>query len=79
MHEYELEILLIEEYLKPLNYNYVSGYFIVPDGETPECIVYSEVLLRKIFLKALIRINPIFPNKYIKKIKAIIKFELTDY
>ena len=63
MQEHEIEILLIEEYLKPLGYNYVCGYFIAPDGETPERGSYSDILLKGRLLTALQRINPDMPTE----------------
>ena len=53
------------EWFKDLGYDYVCGYDIAPDGETPERSDYLSVVLKERLLSALTRINPDIPNSAI--------------
>ena len=53
------------EWFKELGYQYVCGYDIAPDGETPERSDYISVVLRDRLLSALTRINPDIPQSAI--------------
>jgi type I restriction enzyme R subunit len=53
------------EWFKDLGYEYVCGYDIAPDGETPERSDYISVVLRERLLSALTRINPDIPQSAI--------------
>ena len=50
------------EWFKDLGYDYVCGYDIAPDGETPERSNYVSVVLKDRLLSALSRINPDIPQ-----------------
>lgn len=50
------------EWFKDLGYDYVCGYDIAPDGETPERSDYISVVLKERLLSALTRINPDIPQ-----------------
>ena len=50
------------EWFKDLGYDYVCGYDIAPDGETPERSDYISVVLKDRLLSALTRINPDIPQ-----------------
>ena len=53
------------EWFKDLGYQYVCGYDIAVDGETPERTDYRSVVLRDRLLSALTRINPDIPKSAI--------------
>ena len=53
------------EWFKELGYQYVCGYDIAVDGETPERTDYRSVVLRDRLLSALTRINPDIPTSAI--------------
>ena len=53
------------EWFKELGYQYVCGYDIAPDGETPERSDYISVVLKERLLSALTRINPDIPQSAI--------------
>ena len=50
------------EWFKDLGYDYVCGYDIAPDGETPERSDYVSVVMKDRLLSALTRINPDIPQ-----------------
>ena len=50
------------EWFKDLGYQYVCGYDIAVDGETPERTDYRSVVLKDRLLSALTRINPDIPK-----------------
>lgn len=50
------------EWFKDLGYDYVCGYDIAPDGETPERSDYVSVVLKDRLQSALARINPDIPQ-----------------
>ena len=50
------------EWFKDLGYDYICGYDIAPDGETPERTDYISVVLKDRLLAALSRINPEIPQ-----------------
>ena len=50
------------DWFKDLGYDYVCGYDIAPDGETPERSDYVSVVLKDRLLSALTRINPDIPQ-----------------
>jgi len=50
------------EWFKDLGYQYVCGYDIAVDGETPERTDYRSVVLKDRLLSALTRINPDIPR-----------------
>ena len=50
------------EWFKHLGYDYICGYDIAPDGETPERSDYVSVVLKDRLLSALTRINPDIPQ-----------------
>lgn len=49
------------EWFKDLGYDYVCGYDIAPDGETPERTDYRSVTLKDRLLASLKRLNPEIP------------------
>ncbi len=53
------------EWFKELGYQYVCGYDIAVDGETPERTDYRSVVLKDRLLSALTRINPDIPKSAI--------------
>ena len=53
------------EWFRDLGYDYVCGYDIAPDGETPERSDYVSVVLKDRLLSALTRINPDIPSSAI--------------
>jgi len=53
------------EWFKDLGYQYVCGYDIAVDGETPERMDYRSVVLKDRLLSALTRINPDIPKSAI--------------
>ncbi len=53
------------EWFKDLGYQYVCGYDIAVDGETPERTDYRSVVLKDRLLSALTRINPDIPKSAI--------------
>ena len=53
------------EWFKDLGYQYVCGYDIAVDGETPERTDYRSVVLKDRLLSALTRINPEIPKSAI--------------
>ena len=53
------------EWFKDLGYQYVCGYDIAFDGETPERTDYRSVVLKDRLLSALTRINPDIPKSVI--------------
>jgi type I restriction enzyme R subunit len=53
------------EWFKDLGYQYVCGYDIAIDGETPERTDYRSVVLKDRLLSALTRINPDIPKSAI--------------
>ena len=53
------------EWLRDLGYDYICGYDIAPDGDTPERSDYISVVLRERLLSALTRINPDIPQSAI--------------
>ncbi|MDA9061412.1 type I restriction endonuclease subunit R [Planktomarina temperata] len=53
------------EWFKELGYDYVCGYDIAPDGETPERSDYKSVVLKDRLFSALTRINPDIPQSAI--------------
>lgn len=53
------------EWFKDLGYQYVCGYDIAVDGETPERTDYRSVILRDRLLSVLIRLNPEIPKSAI--------------
>ncbi|MDA9837646.1 type I restriction endonuclease subunit R [Luminiphilus sp.] len=54
------------EWFKDLGYQYVCGYDIAVDGETPERTDYRSVVLKDRLLSALTRINPDIPKSAIE-------------
>ena len=50
------------EWFKDLGYQYVCGYDIAVDGETPERTDYRSVVLKDRLLSALTRINSRYPQ-----------------
>jgi len=50
------------EWFRDLGYDYVCGYDIAPDGDTPERSDYISVVLKDRLLSALTRINPDIPQ-----------------
>jgi len=53
------------DWFKDLGYQYVCGYDIAPDGDTPERTDYRSVVLTDRLLSALKRINPEMPQSAI--------------
>ena len=53
------------DWFKDLGYQYVCGYHIAVDGETPERTDYRSVVLKDRLLSALTRINPDIPKSAI--------------
>ena len=53
------------EWFKDLGYQYVCGYDIAVDGETPERTDYRSVVLKDRLLSAVTRINPDIPKSAI--------------
>ena len=53
------------DWFKDLGYDYVCGYDVAPDGETPERSDYVSVVLKERLLSALTRINPDIPQSAI--------------
>ena len=53
------------DWFKDLGYQYVCGYDIAPDGDTPERTDYRSVVLKDRVLSALKRINPEMPQSAI--------------
>ena len=53
------------EWFQDLGYQYVCGYDIAVDGETPERTDYRSVVLKDRLLSALTRINPEIPRSAI--------------
>ena len=54
------------EWFKELGYQYVCGYDIAVDGDTPERTEYRSVVLKDRLLSALTRINPDIPKSAIE-------------
>jgi type I restriction enzyme R subunit len=53
------------DWFKDLGYQYVCGYDIAPDGDTPERTDYRSVVLEDRLLSAITRINPEIPRSAI--------------
>ena len=53
------------EWFEELGYEVVFAPDIAPDGEYPERVDYSEVILAERLKEALMRINPLLPNEAI--------------
>jgi len=64
INEDQVERLAIE-WFKELGYDYLLGYDIAPDSDTPERKNYQEVLLSKRLHIALCKLNPTFPTSAI--------------
>ncbi len=58
--EDQLEQLCLD-WFKSLGYDYICGYDIAPDGETPERIDYRQIVLFDRLLTQLQKINPHIP------------------
>lgn len=64
INEDQVEQLAIE-WFQELGYDYLHGYNISPDSDTPERNSYQEVLLCKRLHVALTKLNPILPSSAI--------------
>lgn len=64
INEDQVEQLAIE-WFKELGYEYLNGYEISPDSDTPERKNYQEVLLPKRLHVALLKLNPTLPSSAI--------------
>lgn len=53
------------EWFKDLGYDYVCGYAVAPDGETPERTDYRSVILKDRLFSSLKRLNPEIPQSAI--------------
>lgn len=58
--EDQLEQLCLD-WFKELNYQYVNGYDIAPDGAPPEREDYQQVTLRQRLIDRLVKLNPFVP------------------
>ena len=58
--ENQLEQLTLD-WFKSIGYDYICGYDIAPDGDTPERIDYRQIVLFNRLLTQLQKINPHIP------------------
>ncbi len=58
--EDQLEQLCLD-WFKSVGYDYVNGYDIAPDGESPERVDYQQIILHDRLLTCLQRLNPHIP------------------
>lgn len=58
--EDQLEQLCLD-WFRELNYDYVNGYDIAPDGSTPEREDFQQVTLRERLINKLVKLNPLVP------------------
>ncbi len=67
--EDQLEQLCLE-WFKSIDYDYVCGYDIAPDGNSPERVDYRQVILYDRLLKQLQVINPHIPASVLEQVAA---------
>ena len=65
--------------LQELNYNYLPGLDISPDGTTPEREIYSDVILTQRLRNAITKLNPnIPPTAREEALKKVLRSESSD-
>ena len=72
INEDQVEQLAIE-WFKELGYDYLHGYDIAPDSNTPERNSYQEVLLSSRLHTALTKLNPTLPKTAIDEALHILQ------
>ncbi len=65
--EEQLEQLCLD-WFKSIGYDYVCGYDIAPDGDTPERKDYTQIILTERLLSSLRKINPHIPVSVIEQV-----------
>ena len=72
INEDQVEQISID-WFKELEYDYLNGFDIAPDGENPQRNSYDEVLLLAQLKSSLINLNPELPDTGIDEAIDIIK------
>ena len=72
INEEQVEQLAIE-WFQELGYDYLHGYDISPDSDTPQRESYQEVLLSNKVKSALTKLNPTLPSSAIDEALHILE------
>ena len=65
--EDQLEQLCLD-WFQSIGYDYVCGYDIAPDGDSPERTDYRQIILHDRLLSSLVAINPHIPVTVIEQV-----------